>query len=66
MFVRRAITRLPTRRWISTTSSKEAYLEHVEGGISILNLNRPSTKNALSVNLVNEFRQALADVRFSK
>ncbi|KAI7889963.1 ClpP/crotonase-like domain-containing protein [Mucor mucedo] len=53
------------RRWISTESSKEAYLEHLEGGISILKLNRPSSRNALSVNLLTEFRQALSDVRFS-
>lgn len=52
-------------RFISTESTKEAYLEHLEGGISVLKLNRPSSRNALSVNLLNEFRQALTDVRFS-
>lgn len=52
-------------RSISTDVSKEAYLEHIEGGISILKLNRPASRNALSVNLLTEFRQALADVRFS-
>lgn len=54
------------KRFISTDSTKEAYLEHLEGGISILKLNRPASRNALSVNLVTEFRQALADVRFSR
>jgi methylglutaconyl-CoA hydratase len=52
-------------RCISTEATKEAYLEHLEGGISVLKLNRPASRNALSVNLVNEFRQALADIRFS-
>lgn len=52
-------------RCISTEVTKEAYLEHLEGGISVLKLNRPASRNALSVNLVNEFRQALADIRFS-
>lgn len=54
------------RRSISTDSTKEAYLEHLEGGISVLKLNRPASRNALSVNLVTEFRQALTDVRFSR
>jgi methylglutaconyl-CoA hydratase len=53
-------------RCISTESTKEAYLEHLEGGISVLKLNRPASRNALSVNLLAEFRQALADVRFSR
>lgn len=53
-------------RCISTESTKEAYLEHLEGGISVLKLNRPASRNALSVNLLTEFRQALADVRFSR
>lgn len=53
-------------RAISTDTAKEAYLEHLEGGISILKLNRPASRNALSVNLLSEFRQALADVRFSR
>ncbi|KAG0170260.1 hypothetical protein DFQ28_002213 [Apophysomyces sp. BC1034] len=47
---------------------KEAYLEHLEGdseGISVLKLNRPAAKNALSVKLLGEFRQALSEVRFS-
>lgn len=53
-------------RYISTEPKREAYLEHLEGGISILKLNRPASRNALSVNLLSEFRQALADVRFSR
>ncbi|OBZ82211.1 Methylglutaconyl-CoA hydratase, mitochondrial [Choanephora cucurbitarum] len=66
MFARRLFYfRGTTIRTISTQPSKEAYLEHVEGGISVLNLNRPSSRNALSVNLVSEFRQALSNVRFS-
>lgn len=54
------------KRSIATESAREAYLEHLEGGISILKLNRPASRNALSVNLVTEFRQALSDVRFSR
>jgi methylglutaconyl-CoA hydratase len=44
----------------------EAYLEHREGGISILKLNRPAAKNALSMKLLKEFREAIDTVRFSK
>ncbi|KAI9481623.1 MAG: ClpP/crotonase-like domain-containing protein [Benjaminiella poitrasii] len=67
MFIRRVVHNnfKQTARFISTQSAKEAYVEHVEGGISILNLNRPASRNALSVNLVREFRQALTDIRFS-
>ncbi|RCH86414.1 hypothetical protein CU098_008150 [Rhizopus stolonifer] len=64
MFTRRVL-QYAARRSISTSPTKEAFLEHVEGGISVLNLNRPSSRNALSVNLVNEFREALTSVRFS-
>ncbi|ORX59809.1 ClpP/crotonase [Hesseltinella vesiculosa] len=49
-------------------AAKEAYLEHLQGdhkGISVLKLNRPATRNALSVKLVQEIREALDDVRFS-
>ncbi|KAI8334189.1 hypothetical protein BC941DRAFT_432333 [Chlamydoabsidia padenii] len=49
-------------------SSKEAYLEHLQGehqGISVLKLNRPVARNALSVKLVQEIRDALAEIRFA-
>lgn len=54
------------KRFISTDqSNREAFLEHLEGGIAVLQLNRPASRNALSVRLVDEFRASLAEVRFS-
>lgn len=66
ILVNNGLKRSFTIRAIATDTTKEAYLEHLEGGISILKLNRPASRNALSVNLLSEFRQALADVRFSR
>ncbi|KAG0921568.1 hypothetical protein G6F32_015043 [Rhizopus arrhizus] len=67
MFIRplRIIPSYLPKRFISTEVSKEAFLEHLEGGIAVLQLNRPASRNALSVRLVDEFRAALAEVRFS-
>ncbi|KAI8979796.1 ClpP/crotonase-like domain-containing protein [Mycotypha africana] len=63
------VGRLTVRSIVTTqqqhSSNKEAYLEHLQNGITLLKLNRPASRNALSVNLVSEFRQALADIRFS-
>ncbi|OZJ04332.1 hypothetical protein BZG36_02371 [Bifiguratus adelaidae] len=55
-------------RSISTRSEKLCYLDHLTGddaGISVLNLNRPSAKNAISKSFLSQFRDALAEVRFS-
>ncbi|KAI9303492.1 ClpP/crotonase-like domain-containing protein [Cunninghamella echinulata] len=56
-------------RQIHSTQSKEAFLEHLQGeneGISVLSMNRPEARNALSVKLVQELRDALSEIRFSK
>jgi hypothetical protein len=48
-------TRLPARqlaRAISTDSTREAYLESLGSGITALSLNRPASKNAISVRLL--------------
>ncbi|CAO3596052.1 unnamed protein product [Absidia cylindrospora] len=53
---------------VSSSATKEAYLEHLQGdqqGISVLKLNRPAARNALSVKLVQEIREALSEIRFS-
>ncbi|KAG2183322.1 hypothetical protein INT43_006327 [Umbelopsis isabellina] len=57
-------------RWLNTASTveKDAYLERLTGssaGIAVLNLNRPKAKNAISVKLLQEFREALKEARFS-
>lgn len=68
MFARslRITPRYFSKRFISTEVSKEAYLEYLEGGIAVLQLNRPTSRNALSIRLVDEFRASLAEVRFSR
>ncbi|KAI8067840.1 ClpP/crotonase-like domain-containing protein [Gongronella butleri] len=48
-----------------TGTSRSAHLQGAHAGISVLNLNRPATRNALSVKLVHEIRDALQEVRFS-
>lgn len=53
----------------AAASGKEAYIEHLSGdqtGIAVLKLNRPKARNALSVKLLGEFREALEEVRFKK
>ncbi|KAI9260506.1 au-specific rna-binding enoyl-CoA hydratase [Phascolomyces articulosus] len=48
-------------------AKKDAYIELLKGeqeGIAILKLDRPAARNALSVKLLGEFRDALAQVRF--
>ncbi|KAG2224944.1 hypothetical protein INT45_010893 [Circinella minor] len=47
---------------------KDAYIELLKGeqeGIAVLKLDRPAARNALSVKLLGEFRDALAQIRFS-
>jgi methylglutaconyl-CoA hydratase len=76
MFARRLLAtkpvfhsvRLATTRFTHTSATKEAYLEHLQGdnhGISVLKLNRPVARNALSVKLVTEIRDCLAEIRFN-
>jgi hypothetical protein len=40
------------RRFIASGASREAYLEPLEDGITCLSLNRPASKNAISVRLL--------------
>ncbi|KNE54035.1 hypothetical protein AMAG_00038 [Allomyces macrogynus ATCC 38327] len=50
-----------------TNAAREAYIEKLAGadtGITILSLNRPKAKNALSRQLLAEFRECLDAVRF--
>ncbi|KAJ3374578.1 hypothetical protein GGF31_007356 [Allomyces arbusculus] len=50
-----------------TDTAREAYIEKLAGadaGITILSLNRPKAKNALSRQLLAEFRECLDAVRF--
>lgn len=76
MFARRLLATkpvFPSARWVTSrsvhaTATKEAYLEHLQGdnhGISVLKLNRPVARNALSVKLVTEIRDCLAEIRFN-
>lgn len=65
-FARNAVL---VRRVHAQSTAKEAYLEHLTGeyeGITVLKLDRPAARNALSVKLLGEFRQALADIRFAR
>ncbi|KAJ3218813.1 hypothetical protein HDU67_004061 [Dinochytrium kinnereticum] len=53
----------------SSVSSKECFIEPLTGadeGISILNFNRPTARNALGVNFMKEFRGALDQLRFDE
>jgi methylglutaconyl-CoA hydratase len=59
-------------RWLNTSAmsaERDAYLEMLDGpsaGIAVLSLNRPKAKNAISVKLLQDFREALKEARFSK
>lgn len=61
-----------TSRWLNTSAisaEKDAFLEKLDGpsaGIAVLNLNRPKAKNAVSVKLLQDFREALKEARFSR
>ncbi|KAL0077643.1 ClpP/crotonase-like domain-containing protein [Phycomyces blakesleeanus] len=65
--VRRYLHPIPLGRRIHTAPHKEAYLQYLHGpseGIAVLNLNRPAAKNALSITLLREFREAIKEARF--
>ncbi|KII85778.1 hypothetical protein PLICRDRAFT_44181 [Plicaturopsis crispa FD-325 SS-3] len=52
-------------RSISNSSPPEAFLESLEyPGVTCLSLNRPKAKNAISVRLLQEFRDCLETVQF--
>ncbi|CAO3658488.1 unnamed protein product [Umbelopsis vinacea] len=50
------------------SAERDAYLEMLDGpsaGIAVLSLNCPKAKNAISVKLLQDFREALKEARFS-
>ncbi|KAL7747745.1 hypothetical protein RI367_006867 [Sorochytrium milnesiophthora] len=52
----------------TSSSSRECYIDYLDGkdsGIALLSLNRPAAKNALSKNLLSEFRECIEELRFS-
>ncbi|KAF9646173.1 enoyl-CoA hydratase [Thelephora ganbajun] len=54
---------------VSASSDVEAFLKPAGSsnpGVTYLSLNRPKTKNAISVNLLQQFRDCLEQVRFDK
>jgi len=53
---------------VSVSSDAEAFLKPAGShpGVTYLSLNRPKTKNAISVNLLQQFRDCLERVRFDK
>ncbi|KAH7911567.1 ClpP/crotonase-like domain-containing protein [Hygrophoropsis aurantiaca] len=57
----------PTIRWIST-SKNEAFLDSFSSnpGIACLSLNRPQSKNAISLRLLQELRECLDTVKYDK
>ncbi|KAI0723071.1 ClpP/crotonase [Earliella scabrosa] len=59
------------RRFIQTStganaSTAEAYLDHDRAGITSLLLNRPKTKNAISLRLLKELQTCLDTVQFDR
>ncbi|KXN71107.1 enoylCoA hydratase/isomerase family putative [Conidiobolus coronatus NRRL 28638] len=51
----------------ASETSKLCYLEKLQDedkGIAVLNMNRPAAKNAISIQFLTEFRQALEEVQF--
>eukprot|EP00455_Lapot_gusevi_P046004 TRINITY_DN597_c0_g1_i1.p1 TRINITY_DN597_c0_g1~~TRINITY_DN597_c0_g1_i1.p1 ORF type:complete len:281 (+),score=90.31 TRINITY_DN597_c0_g1_i1:61-903(+) len=61
-------TRFAPKRFFSA-STAEAFLEPLSGadaGITVLNLNRPSARNALGKRFMNEFSQALTQLQYDK
>jgi len=51
-----------------SSKPNDCYLNHLTGddkGISVLTLNRPEAKNALSKNMLLHFRKCLEDLRFT-
>ncbi|THH14389.1 hypothetical protein EW146_g5935 [Bondarzewia mesenterica] len=57
---------ISTRCYISNSSTKEAFLQDIptHPGVSTLLLNRPQSKNAISLRLLKEFTECLDDARF--
>jgi len=55
-------------RFISTATPKEAFLEPFASDptIACLSLNRPQAKNAISLRLLQEFRDCLENVKYDK
>lgn len=54
-------------KWYSNTAEKECFVERLTGddkGISVINLNRPSAKNALSKSFLQQFRESVEQLRF--
>ncbi|KAH7930699.1 ClpP/crotonase [Leucogyrophana mollusca] len=67
-FLRRASAlRRPGGRWLST-STNEAFVESSSSspGIACLSLNRPQSKNAISMTLLQEFQECLDSVKYDK
>jgi len=56
------------RRFITTNTTRQAFLEPVasHSGVTCLALNRPQTKNAISLQLLEEFGECLDHVQFDK
>ncbi|KAK0468125.1 enoyl-CoA hydratase [Desarmillaria tabescens] len=56
-----------TRRWMST-SLPQAFLEPIPShpGVTCLSLNRPQSKNAISMRMLQEMRESLETVHFDK
>lgn len=64
---RRTAGLLVARRFI-TTNTRQAFLEPIAShtGVTCLALNRPQTKNAISLKLLEEFGECLDHVQFDK
>ncbi|KAK9767529.1 hypothetical protein K7432_002629 [Basidiobolus ranarum] len=63
------LSRCAGHRAYSSALPKDCYIEHLEGedkGISVLSLNRPAAKNAISRKLLTEFHDALQELRFGE
>ncbi|EIN11133.1 hypothetical protein PUNSTDRAFT_64310 [Punctularia strigosozonata HHB-11173 SS5] len=56
------------RRLITTSASREAYLETLPSheGITCLSLNRPRSKNAISIRMLQELHECLDHVHYDK
>ncbi|KDR83918.1 hypothetical protein GALMADRAFT_236416 [Galerina marginata CBS 339.88] len=56
------------KRFLQVQSSQQAFLENVESnpGITCLSLNRPQTKNAISMTLLKQLRECLEHVHFDR
>lgn len=61
------IGQLATRRFL-TTNARQAFLRPLasHSGVVCLSLNRPETKNAISLKLLQELGECLDNVKFDK